>query len=68
MAKGDTGINIARAFVEIVPSTKGVGKAICDAFNNANNSVSQKGSESGKNMQLGSIKTLAKLEAILPKN
>lgn len=47
MAKGDTGINIARAFVEIVPSTKGVGKAICDAFNNANSTVIQKGSQAG---------------------
>lgn len=51
MAKGDTGINIARAFVEIVPSTKGVGKAICDAFNNANNSVSQKAAGIGGKIQ-----------------
>lgn len=61
MAKGDTGINIARAFVEIVPSTKGVGKAICDAFNNANNSVSQKGSESGKKYAVGFNQNVSKI-------
>lgn len=61
MAKGDTGINIARAFVEIVPSTKGVGKAICDAFNNANNSVSQKGSESGKKYAAGFNQNVSKI-------
>lgn len=61
MAKGDTGINIARAFVEIVPSTKGVGKAICDAFNNANNSVSHKGSESGKKYAVGFNQNVSKI-------
>lgn len=61
MAKGDTGINVARAFVEIVPSTKGVGKAICDAFNNANNSVSQKGSESGKKYAVGFNQNISKI-------
>ena len=61
MARGDTGINIARAFVEIVPSTKGVGKAICDAFNNANNSVSQKGSESGKKYAVGFNQNISKI-------
>lgn len=61
MARGDTGINIARAFVEIVPSTKGVGKAICDAFNNANNSVSQKGSESGKKYAVGFNQNVSKI-------
>lgn len=61
MAKGDTGINVARAFVEIVPSTKGVGKAICDAFNNANNSVSQKGSESGKKYAVGFNQNVSKI-------
>ena len=61
MAKGDTGINIARAFVEIVPSTKSVGKAICDAFNNANNSVSQKGSESGKKYAVGFNQNVSKI-------
>lgn len=61
MTKGDTGINIARAFVEIVPSTKGVGKAICDAFNNANNSVSQKGSESGKKYAVGFNQNVSKI-------
>lgn len=61
MTKGDTGINIARAFVEIVPSTKGVGKAICDAFNNANNSVSQKGSESGKKYAAGFNQNVSKI-------
>lgn len=61
MAKGDTGINIARAFVEIVPSTKGVGKAICDAFNSANNSVSQKGSESGKKYAVGFNQNVSKI-------
>ena len=61
MAKGDTGINIARAFVEIVPSTKGVGKAICDAFNNANNNVSQKGSESGKKYAVGFNQNVSKI-------
>ena len=61
MTKGDTGVNIARAFVEIVPSTKGVGKAICDAFNNANNSVSQKGSESGKKYAVGFNQNVSKI-------
>ncbi|EPI46371.1 tape measure domain protein [Gardnerella vaginalis JCP8151A] len=61
MARGDTGINIARAFVEIVPSTKGVGKAICDAFSNANNSVSQKGSESGKKYAVGFNQNISKI-------
>ena len=61
MARGDTGINIARAFVEIVPSTKGVGKAICDAFSNANNSVSQKGSESGKKYAVGFNQNVSKI-------
>lgn len=61
MTKGDTGINIARAFVEIVPSTKGVGKAICDAFNNANNSVSQKGSDSGKKYAVGFNQNVSKI-------
>lgn len=61
MARGDTGINIARAFVEIVPSTKDVGKAICDAFNNANNSVSQKGSESGKKYAVGFNQNVSKI-------
>ena len=67
MAKGDTGINIARAFVEIVPSTKGVGKAICDAFNSANNSVSQKGSESGKKYAVGFNQNVSKIGSNIAK-
>lgn len=42
------GINVARAYVEIIPSTKGVGTAIIKAFNDANTTVSQKGAESGR--------------------
>lgn len=68
MAKGDTGINIARAFVEIVPSTKGVGKAICSAFANASQKAAQTGTKSGVEYAAGFARNTASIGRNISQN